>query len=95
MGRKPNNYKGVIKVLEELHTLYPDLNMGRHIATVIEDYGDIWGISDKELLFAFEKYKATLELDAPYTEDKDLEKIIEDAKDFTHILDEEDNEDIY
>jgi hypothetical protein len=28
--------------------------MGRHLATVLDEYGDIWGMSDKELAFAFD-----------------------------------------
>ncbi len=96
MGRKPNNYNRILEILRDLHIQYPDLNMGRHIATISEDCGDIWGTTDKNLLAIFERYKATLELDTPYTEDKDIEKILKDGMDLDSILeDSEEQGDIY
>ncbi len=79
MGRKPNHYNHVIHTLQELHKLYPTYTMGMHLATALDGYRDIWGITDKELLFAIEKYKVQLQLDSPHTEGEELEKIIEDG----------------
>lgn len=87
------SYQKIIGVLQELKELYPKYNMGRHLSTALSEYGDIWGLSDKELLFALEKYKAELELDIPHTDELELEKIIKDGMDLDNILKEEDGDD--
>ncbi len=96
MGRKPNNYNNVIHILQELHSLYPSYTMGMHLSTALDGYLDFWGITDKELVFALEKYKAKLDMDAPYAEGEELEKIISDGmalKGISSLLDEEEQED--
>ena len=89
---KPNDYYKIITILQQLKTAYPNYNMGRHIATALDEYGDVWGLSDKEVAFALEKYKAELDLDVPHTDDAEIEKIIKDGMDLENILKEEDNE---
>lgn len=79
MRRKPNHYNHIIHTLQELHTLYPNYTMGMHIATALGDYQDFWGITNKEFLFALEKYRTQLDLDHPYTEGKDLDDIVKDG----------------
>lgn len=95
MGRKPNLYNQIIVLLQELHHLYPSHNMGRHLEGALGEYRDIWGISDKELFFALTKYRAQLEYDypTPLTEDKELERIIEEGKnlDIHSILENEED----
>jgi len=86
-------YGEVLQVLQELKKKYPDYNIGRHIATVVDDFGDVWGVSDKELLFAFTKYKAQLEMDVPHTEDEDIDSIIEDGMNLTIPKEDEDEYD--
>ncbi len=96
MGRKPNNYNNVIHILQELHSLYPSYTMGMHLSTALDGYHDFWGITDRELVFALEKYKAKLEMDTPYVEEEELEKIISDGislKGISSLLDEEEQED--
>lgn len=86
----------MLAILQELHSLYPQYNMGRHIATALDGYGDTWGLTDKELAFAFNKYKGELELDIPHTDDQELDQIIREGMDLDNILKEdEDNGDIY
>lgn len=89
---KKNQYQQIIAVLQELHSLYPNYNMGRHIATALDGYGDAWGLTDKELLFAFNKYKGELELDVPHTDDKELDQIIKEGMDLDNLFKEEDND---
>lgn len=67
--------------------------MGRHLATALDGYGDIWGLTDKEILFALEKYKSELELDIPHTDETELDQIIKDGMNLDNILKEEDGED--
>ena len=58
---KKTHYTEVLHILQELHKDFPTYNLGRHLATALADYGDIWGITDKELAFALSKYKAEIE----------------------------------
>ena len=93
MKGKVNYTNKVIKVLQELHTQFPSFGLGIHIATALSDYGDYWGISDKELAFALEKYRTQLELDAEeLCSDDYIARIQKDAEDLTNILKEEEDE---
>ena len=93
MSRPISNYKKVLKMLEALHKEYPTFNLGRHLATALDDYGDFWGIADKELLFLLEKYKTALELDQlTVMDDAYVSKIIKDSENFDDILKDGDEE---
>jgi len=67
--------------------------MGRHIATALDEYGDVWGLSDRELLYAFEKYKAELDMDIPHTDESEIDQIIKEGMNLENILKEQDGED--
>ncbi len=67
--------------------------MGRHIATALDEYGDVWGLSDREILFALEKYKAELDMDVPHTDESEIDQIIKEGMNLENILKEEDGED--
>lgn len=91
--KKSSYYQQILQVLDTLNSNYPAYNMGRHLATALDEYGDLWGISDREMLFALEKYKAQLEMDIPHTDDNELDQIIKDGMNLDSILKEEDGED--
>jgi hypothetical protein len=91
--RKASYYSQVLTILQQLHAAYPNYNMGRHLATALDEYGDIWGLTDKEVLFALEKYKSQLELDVPHTDENELDQIIKDGMNLDDILKEQDGED--
>lgn len=95
MSRKPQYFTQVLNLLTELHRAYPNYNIGRHLSTALADYGDVWGMTDKELLFALEKYKTQLDMDIPRTDDKELEAIIKQGMDLESILKEEDDGEEY
>jgi hypothetical protein len=92
---KKNNYQQSLHILQELHKDFPTYNLGRHLATALSDYGDIWGITDKELAFALDKYKSELEMDVPHTDDSELDRIIKEGMDLDNILKEEDSDGDY
>jgi hypothetical protein len=92
MTKKPKHYNQVLKLLQQLQTSYPDYNMGRHLSTALADYGDFWGISDRELLFALTKYKSQIDMDFPHLEG-DIDDIIKEAQNLETILKEEENGD--
>ncbi len=52
-------------------------------------------MTDKELLFALQKYKTELELDAPRPSDEEIDEIIKDGLNLSSILDQEDNGEDY
>lgn len=91
--KKTNHHSKIIKVLQELHSSYPNYTLGRHISTALSDYGDFWGITDQEMLFALMKYKSQLEMDVPHSDEKEIDEIIKQAMDLENILKEEDNGD--
>ena len=93
--RKPNQYNQIIAVLQELHNLYPTYNMGRHISTALDGYGDAWGLSDKEILYALIKYKGQLEMDVPHSDGAELDQIIKEGMDLDNLFKEEEDGDNY
>ncbi len=88
--RNTLQYNKIIKALQSLHKTHPTYNMGRHIATALDGYPDVWGLTDKEFLFAVNKYITELDMDHFHNEDIDV--IIKDGLDLNHILDEEEEE---
>lgn len=89
---KENFFDDIINVLKEIKKLQPNTRLASHLSVIIEDYGDIWGISDKELLFALTKYKAQMMMDIPHeADDKEIQKIIEDAKHLTSFNEEDED----
>ena len=91
--RRPNYYNQAIHILQQLHIAYPEYNMGKHLATALDGYGDIWGITDKELVFALEKYKIQLDMDVPHTDENEIDQIIKDGMNLDDILKDQDGED--
>lgn len=83
---KQNYYKQIIEALTELKKLYPSYTIGKHLSTALDDYGDTWGLSDKEVLFALTKHKAKMELDVPHeTDEEEINKIIEDGMNLSSL----------
>jgi hypothetical protein len=88
--RKTNHYNKALKLLQELHTEYPNHGIGQHITTALADYGDFWGISDKEFCFALEKYQSELALDLGCLAPEEyVNQIVADAE---HLFDKEEPE---
>lgn len=73
---KREAFNKIILILKELNKEFPMYSLGRHISTALSEYGDVWGMTNKEFLFAITKYKTELELDIPHAEGKELEDII-------------------
>lgn len=92
MARTKENYLRCIDVLIGLKKDYPNRTIGQHIATATADYGDVWGITDKEFLFALEKY--TTELEYNLESETSIEKIIANSTNekLFQLEDEEDED---
>ena len=93
MTKKPNYYNKVLHILQELHTTYPQYNMGKHLATVLDECGNLWGVSDKELAYALIKYKEQLEMDVRHMDDSEIEDIIKDGLNLDKLFKEEEDGD--
>jgi hypothetical protein len=93
MSRKTSYYNQAIHILQDLHKSYPEYNMGRHIATALDGYGDVWGLSDKELTFLLGKYKTRLDFDIPHVSDNDIDEIMRGGMDLDSLFKDEDNGD--
>jgi len=87
-------YNKILNTLKALHVAHPTYTMGQNLSTALDTYGDIWSMSDKEILFAIEKYAAELEYDVPH-QPEDIDKIIEEGmhlyRDTLDSLDEEES----
>ena len=78
---KINYYHEITKLLNDLQKEYPTFGIGRHISTATAEYGDLWGISDKEMFHALSKYRTELELDKSNVANDDfVNAIVEDGK---------------
>jgi hypothetical protein len=93
MTKKPNYYNKVLHILQELHTAYPQYNMGKHLATVLDECGNLWGVSDKELAYSFIKYKGQLEMDVKHMDDSEIDEIIQDGLNLDKLFKEEEDGD--
>jgi hypothetical protein len=84
---KKSYHLKIINVFRALHKKFPTYNIGRHISTAFEGYGDLWNVTDKEFLFAMEKYLLEQELDIPHKDDEDdINQIINDGLNLDKIL---------
>ena len=79
-------------MLERLRKAHPTYNIGRHISTALDGYDDVWGVSDKEMLFALEKYELELNMDVDHIDQEEIEKIIKDGMNLGRTLFEEEEE---
>ncbi len=93
MNQKVNYYKKSLTVLEELKKDHPSFNLGRHVDTATADYGDVWGMSDKEFYFALQKYQSQLCLDIQDINDDYVKRIVDEAMNLDTILDDEEDDD--
>ena len=91
MAKQPNYYRQIIRTLERLQKCHPTYNMGRHLSTALYEYNDVWGVSDRELLHALEKYEIELNIDYPHEDEEELKKIIKGGMNLESILDEDED----
>lgn len=89
MAKTPNYYRQIIQTLVRLQKAYPTYNIGRHISTALDEYSDVWGVSDREFLYAIQKYEIELNIDGPHIDDKEIEEIIKDGMNLDNMFEEE------
>ena len=91
MAKQPNYYRQIIRSLQRLEKSHPTYNIGRHLSTALYEYSDLWGVSDKELLYALEKYEIELNIDYPHEDEEELKKIIKGGMNLERMFDEEED----
>ena len=89
MAKQPNYYRQIIQTLVRLQKAYPTYNIGRHISTAMDEYTDVWGVSDREFLYAIQKYEIELNIDGPHIDDEEIEEIIKDGMNLDSMFEEE------
>jgi hypothetical protein len=92
MSKKPNYYRQILQTLERLRKAHPTYNIGRHISTALDGYDDIWGVTDKEFLFALEKYELELNMDVDHIDQEEIDEIIKDGMNLERTLFEEEED---
>jgi hypothetical protein len=66
--------------------------MGRHISTALDEYSDVWGVNDREFLYAIQKYEIELNIDGPHIDEEEIEAIIKDGMNLERTLFEEEED---
>jgi hypothetical protein len=74
---KKNYVNAFCETLRNLHKQYPTQNIGRHLDAALADY-NLFGISDKELSYAMDKYISTLEID-PIASEAEVDRLIRET----------------
>jgi hypothetical protein len=93
MGQKHNKYfYKFINTLKSLKDQYPTQEVSNHISGALQDYKDFWGLSDKELSLALDKYAATLEIDPANIDQEYVNKVVEEGMHLDTILDEDEDD---
>jgi len=91
MSKQPNYYKQIIQVLDRLHKAHPKYNMGKHLSTALDE-SNLWGIADRELLFALQKYEIELNMDFNHTDDEEIDEIIKNGMNLGRMFFEEEED---
>ena len=92
MAKKPNYYRQIIQALERLQKAHPTYNIGRHLSTALDGYSDLWGVEDREFLFALQKYEIELNMDVNHIDEEEIEDIIKDGMNLERTLFEEEED---
>lgn len=92
MGRSISYPNQIAKLLLDLSSKFPAVNLGKHIETIICNHGSLEWLSDKELYLILLEYVETIEIEkdlTPLETELETNKIIEDG---THLFDLAEND---
>ena len=83
-------YEKIIKVLREIKTSHPKYNMGKHLATSLDDVEakHLWGMDDEELYKILKEYQIALQMDVPHDE-SEIDRILKEGMRLNSILDDD------
>jgi hypothetical protein len=83
-----NYYRTCLKVLTSLHKDFPKIPLGKHISTALDEHGDVFNLTDKDISQALKKYHSTLLSTAKFAQDEE-EELLKD-EDNVSLLDDYD-----
>lgn len=79
-----SQYNKCLKVLEELKISFPKYTLSQHLSTVLEEYKNLWGVSDNDLFTSLTEYKNQLQSDVLH--DDGLDEIIRGGMDLENLF---------
>ncbi len=86
-------FQSITDKLLEINKKHPSYSFSNITSMAFAEYKDIWGLTNRECLFALEKYEAELELDSDNIASPEyLEKLYKDVENFDDILKEDEDE---
>lgn len=89
MGKKTTYYSQALHILQELKKQYPGHTLGQHISTALGEQ-DLWNTTDKDFLYALEKYKVELEFNI--ASDNEVDRIMKEAQNLDKLFQEEEED---
>ena len=60
---KMSQYNKCLQILQQLKINFPKYTLGQHLSTVLDQYKNLWGVSDKDLLTTLIEYQNQLQTD--------------------------------
>ena len=73
---KMSQYNKCLQILQQLKINFPKYTLGQHLSTVVDEYKNLWGVSDKDLLTSLIEYQNQLQIDIPHDDLIRAEEII-------------------
>lgn len=81
---KMSQYNKCLQILQQLKINFPKYTLSQHLSTVIDEYKNLWGVNDKDLLTSLIEYQNQLQTDIPH--DDELDEIIKGGMDLENLL---------
>jgi hypothetical protein len=91
MKKKNSTYNKCLSLLDEIKNSHPSISLGKHLETIREQCGDLWGVSDRTLLQCIQQYQSTISL-FPVNYKEDIDDLLKEAEHMFDVVETEDEE---
>ena len=81
---KISPYIKCLQISQQLKIDFPKYTLGQHLFTALDEYKNLWGASDKDLLTSLIEYQNQLQTDVPH--DDELDEIIKGGMDLENLF---------
>ena len=81
---KMSQYNKCLQILQQLKINFPKYTLGQHLSTVVDEYKNLWGVNDKDLLTSLIEYQNQLQTDIPH--DDEVDEIIKGGMDLENLF---------
>ena len=82
---KISQYNKCLQILQQLKINFPKYSLGQHLSTALDEYKNLWGVSDKDLLASLIEYQNQLQTDVLHDDDE-LDEIIKGGMDLENLF---------